>query len=323
MKKNSFNWFLGAALALPLCGTSFAGDLASSKEPVIDSVPELDPWADLRRPITNPTHFDLAIPDNVIHPIFINQRMPSTIDTILGNVPVGGDFQLYALQVELQLTERLSLNATKDGYIVFNPDSTLEDTEGFANLGAGLKYAWLLQPENGLASNFQLLFEAPTGNDEVWQGNGDGSLIPSINVTKLADRWQFVDQFGFKLPIDSSESSFFYNSVHVSYELTEWLFPLVEVNYFKVLDAGDGGARFFPQAGGAVPAIATFEGGDLVNWGAANAGNNDDLVTLGLGFRIRLPNKNTDIGVAWEIPLTEEDQSIMKDRITLDLVHRF
>ena len=320
MKSNLIFAFAAASLLLPL--NSIGGEVPL--ETSITPQEEVDAWSDLRRPITNPTLFDLAIPDTVIHPLVIHNRIPSTIDTILGDVPVGGDYQVYALQLEIQLTERLSINATKDGYIDFNPDSTLSSESGWANISAGLKYAWLLQPENGLAANVQLLYEIPVGSDEVWQGNGDGVFIPSMNITKLCGPWQFVDQFGFKIPVDSSESSFFYNSAHVSYQLTDWFFPLIEVNYFRVLDTGDGAARFFPHAGGAVPAITTFEGGDLVNWGAANADINEDLVTLGIGFRIRCPQmKNTDIGFAWEFPLTDESESIMEDRFTLDATIRF
>jgi hypothetical protein len=283
-----------------------------------------DPWADARRPITNPTLFDLAMPQNILHPIFIYNNLPSHLDTVLGRVPVGGDYQVYAVQLEIALTERLSLNATKDGYIDFNPDATLSRTDGFANVGGGLKYAWLLDPANGLASNFQLLYEAPIGNSDVWQGYGDGIVIPSVNVTKLAGPLQFVDQLGVKIPIDSSESTVLYNSVHLSYAVTDWFFPLVELNWFHVLDAGDGSPRFNSQAGGAVPAIATFEGGDLVNLGALNADVNDHFVSLGVGFRARIPgNDRMSIGVAYEFPLTDEEASLMENRITVDMTFRF
>jgi hypothetical protein len=309
------------AFAASLSAPAFAGDYPDAKQIIEPPVPS-NPWADTRRPITNPVHFDLAIPQTVIHPLFIHNRMPNQIDTILGRVPVGGDYQLYALQLEVALTERLSLNATKDGYIDFNPDFTLTPDEGFANVGAGLKYAWLLDPANGLASNFQVLYEAPLGNDDVWQGYGDGIITPSVNVTKLWGPLQFVDQIGWKIPVDSSESSVAYNSTHLSYAVTDWLFPLVEVNWFHVIDEGDGSPRYLNQAGGAVPAIANFEGGDLVNLGAINAGTNEDLVTLAAGFRLRCTD-NIDLGFAFEFPLTEDDASLMEDRLTVDLTIRF
>ena len=218
------------------------------------------------------------------------QSMPRTINTTLGNLPLGGDFQLYGLQFEYALNDRLSINATKDGYLVFDPDNTLTKTEGFANVAAGLKYAWLLCPEKCLASNIQLIYEIPMGNSEVWQGEGDGILTPSVSTLKLAGRWQLANQFGFRIPIDNDfESTSFYTSTHVSYCLSDWIRPLAEVNWFHVIDEGNGAPRFLPQAGGAVPAIAAFEGGDLVNLGAANAGLNKNIVTGALGFRITPP----------------------------------
>lgn len=48
-----------------------AGDLDLSKA-VVETTP-VDPWADTIRPISNPTHFDLAIPKTQIHPIFIQR----------------------------------------------------------------------------------------------------------------------------------------------------------------------------------------------------------------------------------------------------------
>ena len=284
-----------------------------------------DPFASAIRPISNPTHFDLAIPRSHIHPVFMYQTMPSVIDIVGGGqVPLGGDFQLYALQFEYAFNERLSLNAVKDGYIVFNPDQTLNSTEGFANVGAGLKYAWLLKPEQGLASNVQLLYEIPMGNSEVWQGEGDGAITPSIAFLKMANCWQFSGQTGFKLPIDNNfESSLYYASAHVSYQVSDWIRPLVEVNWFHTLKQGNGSRRFNPQLGGAVPAVVAFEGGDLVNLGAVNAGANRNIVTGALGFRITPPCKPFTFGFAWEQPLTDNSANLMENRFTVDMVLKF
>jgi hypothetical protein len=68
--------------------------------------------------------------------------------------------------------------------------------------------------------------------------------------------------------------------------------------------------------------VARFEGGDLINLGAANAGDNRDLVTLGLGFRSHLTER-LDLGFAYETPLTDEEAGLMDDRFTVDLVWKF
>lgn len=324
MKLNTRILFSGSALlALSFTISLQAGDWGKNPKAIIET-PDADPWARAIRPISNPTLFDLAIPQTQLHPIFIYNSMPNLVDTTLGKVPVGGDYQLYAVQFEYAFNDRLSLNATKDGYIVFDPETTLADTEGFANVALGPKYAWLLRPEEGLASNIQLLYEIPMGNRDAWQGEGDGVFVPSISTLKLAGPFQFANQFGFKIPVDGdAESSMFYTSAHISYELCEWFRPLVEVNWFHVIDPGDGGPRFNSHLGGALPSVVAFEAGDLVNWGAANAGLNRDFVTAAAGFRLTPPGKPYNFGVAWEVPLTEEDSGLMESRFTLDMVLKF
>ena len=271
------------------------------------------------RPITNPVHFDTADVGTFIHPIFIHQNHPSRLNTALGKVPAGGDFQLYALQFEVQLAENLSLIAVKDGYIDFNPDETLSEKEGMADLGAGLKYV-IKRSENSVVS-VKTVVEFPIGDDEVWQGNGDGTINPAITGLKLIDGLQLQGTVGGIVALDDADSSLFYNSWHASYALTDKFFPLVELHHFRVVDEGDGGERFKAHVDGGVPGVAYFEGGDLVNLGASNSDDNADIVTLGLGARLRLSD-SIDFGAAYEFPLTDKEDGLMEDRITLDLVIR-
>ena len=223
----------------------------------------------------------------------------------------------------MRWSDRFSLVAAKDGYAVMSPDATLSDEEGWANLSAGFKYAFLYNPEDALAAAFNLQIEVPTGNTNVFQGEGDGVAIPSISVLKLWDRLQFASTFGFKFPFDTDTESIMLNyHAHFSYALTDRFFPLIELSYFNVLDEGDGGRRFHDQVGGFVPAVATFEGGDLFNLGASNADWNEHFVSMAFGFRYRLTD-NIDLGAAYEIPLTDEEESLMDSRITVDATIRF
>ncbi len=96
----------------------------------------------------------------------------------------------------------------------------------------------------------------------------------------------------------------------------------MELNWHHVISPGDENPAFNSQAGGLVPVVATFEGSDLLNFGAANSDDNRDLVTAAFGFRSRLSDR-IDLGVAYEIPLTAEDVGIIEDRLTLDLVWKF
>ena len=311
---------LAVCILTPL--TSQAGEPSKTPVPETAEIPG-DPFAAAIRPISSPTLFDLALPRTQIHPVFMYQRLPDSIDTALGSLSLDGDFFLYALQLEYAFNDRLSLIALKDGYIDFNPDSTLTETEGWANLAAGLKWAFLYQPENALAASLSVQVEAPTGNEDVFQGTGDGAIIPTISGLKLFDRLQLADSLGVRIPFDSdAESTDLFASVHASYALTDWFSPVVELNYFRVLDEGDGGTRFNTHVGGAVPAVAEFEGGDLISLGALNADENPDILTLALGFRLR-PSEKTSVGFAYEFPLTDEEANLMESRITVDCTITF
>ncbi|MBK1828495.1 hypothetical protein [Haloferula rosea] len=277
-----------------------------------------------RRPITNPTLFDNALPQSNVHPIFMYHRLPDFADTTLGPLAMGGHVEIYALQLEWALTDRLSLVATKDGYVRFRPDTPglWSAQEGFANLAGGLKYAFILDPVNEFVLSGSATFEFPTGNQDVFQGEGDGAVNLIVSGLKMWDRWQFAGGAGIRLPFDGQMSTNTFVSTHVSYEVVPWFIPLVELNWHHVLEAGNGRASFFSQAGGAVPVVATFEGNDLLNFGAANASQNRDLVTAAVGFRSRI-TESVDLGFAYEFPLTDEETGIIEDRFTADLVWRF
>lgn len=318
MKKNAlFQMSASLAISFLLVGQAQAGPIAK------EVVEPADPFANVLRPISNPTLFDLALPRTTIHPIFMSQSLPNKISTALGDLPVGGDFQLYALQLEYAFNKRLSFVATKDGYIDFNPDSTLTVDDGWANLAAGLKYAVLYQPEIQHVMSVSAVVEVPTGNTGVFQGTGDGALNLILSDVKLWGRWQFAGGIGAHIPFNTgAESTTGFVSAHASYWLTEWLAPLVEVNWYRVLNEGNGGSRFANQVGGAVPSVAQFEGGDLINLGASNAGVNRNIVTAAAGFRLKLAD-NVQLGAAYELPLTSSGDNLMENRITIDMTITF
>lgn len=295
-----------------------AGTVALENTPVASA----DGFAQARRPISNPTLFDLALPGSNIHPIFIYHNLPSNVSSTLGPLPVGGDVQVYALQFEIAVNERLSIVATKDGYVDFNPDATLADESGFANLGLGAKYAFVLDPVSRTAISGTMTFELPTGNSDVLQGEGDGAVNLILNGLKLVDDWQVAGSAGFQIPFSSEQSTLSFLSAHASYEVCSWFIPLVEMNWFHVIDAGDGTGNFPDHVTGLVPAVVQFEGSDFFNIGAVNAGTNRDYVTAAVGFRSRLTD-SVNVGFAYELPLTDEEDSVTDDRFTLDLVWTF
>lgn len=299
----------------------FAGSVISDTTTPVPTASS-DGFAQARRPISNPTLFDLALPTTNVHPLFMYHSLPNHINTTLGKLPLGGDVELYALQFEIALSERLSIVATKDGYVDVNPDSTASSETGFANLGAGLKYAFILDPVSKTAVSGTATLELPTGNSDVFQGEGDGLINLSLSGFKLVDDWQFAAGGGVQIPFSDEQSTEMWVSGHVSYEISRYFIPLVEVNWFHVLDSGDGSGNYPAHVGGGVPAVIEFEGGDLFNLGAANSDESRDFVSTAVGFRSRLTD-SVDAGAAFEIPLTNDEDSLMKSRVTVDLVWTF
>jgi len=276
------------------------------------------------RPITNPTLFDLPLTGTNVHPIMMYQRLPDFVNTTAGKVPMGGDVEVYALQFEYAFNDRLSLVATKDGYVEIHPDTKplWSKQSGFANLGAGLKYAFYYDPAARAAASATVTFELPTGNHDVFQGEGSGAANLTVSALKLWDGLELAGAAGVHLPFDDQSATTSFASAHVSHEFCRWFIPLMEVNWYHVLETGNGWANFFSQAGGAVPVIATFEGSDLLNFGASNASQHRDLVTAAIGFRSRLSDR-VEAGFAYELPVTSPHNGIIADRCTLDVVWKF
>ena len=301
--------FIGASALLG--SLAFAGEVAPAPAPTPSG------FENARRPISNPTLFDLALPTTNVHPIFIYHGLPDSISLAGGGTaPLGGDVEVYALQFEYALNDRLSIVATKDGYVDMNPDATLAPSDGFANLGAGLKYAFILDPASGTALSGTATVEVPTGDDDVFQGEGDGAINLIASGLKLMDAWQFAGAVGAQIPFSNEQSTSSFVSAHASYEVSKWFIPLVELNWFHVLDSGDG--SLFPGVSNAVD----FEGNDFFNLGTLNAGENRDLVTAAIGFRSRITD-DVNVGVAYEIPVTSDEDSLWDERLTIDLVWTF
>lgn len=275
------------------------------------------------RPLSNPVYSIDPRNETTVRVVHLRQRLPSRIKTNLGKVPLDGDMDVTALQLTYAFNERFSIVAEKTGYIDFNPNKTLTDETGWADYGAGVKYAFIYDPDSKFILSSRLFVEFTQGNGNVFQGNGDGNITPSLHFLKGFDKLQLVGGAGVTIPIDSDEeSTVFFNSWHASYEVTPWFFPLIELNHFRVISAGDGD-------NGLVSSIVEFEGGDLINFGASSGMSNRDIVTMAIGSRFRVLNdtfdfmKNMDIGVAYEVPLTNKNANLMDDRWTFDMVFYF
>ncbi|MDY3551880.1 hypothetical protein R5W24_000960 [Gemmata sp. JC717] len=234
--------------------------------------------------------------------LFINNNVP-------GGHPLDGNIQAYALQMNLAVTERLSIIADKDGLAHISPRNG-PSTTGFLNLAAGLKYTFYRDVENQTLAAFGFLYEIPSGEAKVQQNQGSGSFAPFVTYGKeFGNKWHYLQTTGYYFPLKSSQgSSYIWNSFHVDKQLFGWFYPLAELNWFWYTS---GGNRLPPVFG---------EGDGLLNLGTrGQAGAH--LVTAALGAKAVLTNKYT-VGFALEFPLTSRND-IINQRLTVELIGRY
>lgn len=254
---------------------------------------------DFISPMTNPIFFEDPRNLTEARAIFMQHKVPLAAG--------GGDVNLYALQLRARLSENVSLIATKDGYI----DSTNPlVNDGWADLAAGLKFNLVRDVVNQRLLSGGFTFELPTGEADPLQGNGDGELhLFLTGGRQIGDRMHWISAGGLRLPMnttDESQSCYFSN--HIDYRVRRGVYLLAETNWYHWLQAGQDGP---------IPGI---EGLDLINLGSPGvAGNN--IVTAAAGVRFK-PSGNSEIGVAFEFPLTER-RDILDNRLTVDWIIRY
>ncbi|MCS7015917.1 MAG: hypothetical protein NZM42_07355 [Gemmatales bacterium] len=255
-------------------------------------------------PVTNPVFFEDPRALTELRFLFINQLIPE-------NNPVlrGGDFQVYAMQVRVALNERWSFIAVKDGLITLQPDATLHDEQGFADVALGFKYTWLRDPLRTYVSAIGLTYEIDLGSHRVLQGQGDGIWNPFVSAAlEIIPGFHYVTNLTFRLPNNTSENSqLFIWSHHWDYQWTERFYPLIEWHWYHWL-----------RSGNQVP--FSFEGGDLVNLGSADVAGND-IITLALGFRYKF-SEQSQLGFGYEFPITNR-RDVLDERLTLDFIVRY
>ncbi len=250
-------------------------------------------------PMTNPVFFEDPRTLTEVRTFFIYQNVPGAVG--------GGSVRLIAAQMRAALTDRLSIVAAKDGFIMSS--NPLVD-DGWADVSVGLKYNLLKNYQDQRIVSAGLSYEAPWGTPRALQGNGDGEFhIYLTGGTQLGDNWHWISASGFRIPADHNvESQMWYWSNHLDYRLTDMLYLVSELNLYH-----------WNRSGG-IPALAGVEGGDLINLGSTAVGGND-IVTQAIGAKLK-PSGNTEIGFAWEFPLTDR-RDLLENRLMVDFILRY
>lgn len=255
---------------------------------------------DFVSPMTNPVHFEDPRTLTETRVIFLNHRVP--------DAAFGGDIQLYALQIRARLTERLSLIATKDGYVV-SGNPLIDD--GWADVDLGLKYALYRDPHNQTLLSAGAVYNMPVGTPRTRMARGDGVFhLFLTGGAQLCDCAHWLSGFGGIIPVDDdANSSFIYWSNHLDYQVRRGWYAVLESNWYHWVADGDD------RLG-----LTGVDGGDLFNLGSGGVDGND-IVTGALGLKHK-PNRKTEIGVAYEVPLTDR-RDVTESRFTADLIFRY
>ena len=263
-------------------------------------------------PVANPILFEDPKVTTEVRPIYMYHSLPNTFNYSGGQVPLGGQVQVTALQIRYALTERLGLIASKDGYIEFQPKNTLAHEYGWADLAAGLKYELINDEKDQFIITPGFTLTVPTGGHNVYQGNGSGEWNLFVSAEKGFDRLHVTANTGFIIPNNFAEStSQLHYSAQVDYFVCQYFIPFAVANGYTILSNGNHNV---------LPVPLNTEGYDLINFGSTDASGSTQF-TVGGGARSRLV-KNVDVGVAYELGVGNS-VGIFHTRITADLIWRF
>lgn len=256
---------------------------------------------DIAAPITDPTNFEDPRPYTEVRPIYIYHRIDD--DFVNG----GGAAQVYAVQLRYAINDRWGIIATKDGYVDLNSDKVLRDEQGWADLSAGFKYAFYRDDYSRDIATVGFRYEAPVGEEEVFQGQGDGAFNPFLSAATGLGPINLMAGTGFRIAADDQDSSFYDFDLHADTKIGP-VHPLVELNVISVVDAGSR----LPIAD---------EGEDFFNFGASGS-DGKTLVSAAVGARVDLTDSLT-FGAAFQVPLTNgAGSNILEYRVTTDLIAR-
>ncbi len=248
-------------------------------------------------PLTSPYFHEDSFVTTDIRVWFVHHDFPQS--SLIG----GGDAQVYAVQARVALTESIQFVAYKDGYTVI--DSGLVDDEGFNDIAAGLKWAFIQDWDQDFHAAVGVGYQFAFGSPGVLQNDQELRLWASAN--KGFGPWHFGVTTNFLFATGNEDalgnSDRFSWHLHADYFVNEYFSPVVELNGYHVMDAGNN-------------TPLPFSGVDV-----ANLGGGDDVITLGLGAEIR-PAEAFALRAAYEMPLTKDDD-LFGYRWTLSMIFEF
>jgi hypothetical protein len=291
--------FASSLLVAAAAAQDGSGGLLSSP----DFLHGLRGFEKLNDPIGQPIYFESPTIGTSLRPIYLRHNFDDA------SALQGGDLTVYAVQLRIALSDRLAFIATKDGYSELKTGLLGED-EGWNDLAAGIKYAAVIDEPNQFLLTTGLRYQAEQGHRGVLQGSVD-EFSPFISVGKGFGELNTVAGLTWRVPTDQNDGNqVLHWDLHIDYDINpesdRVISPALELHGVHYLTNGD---------------VALPVGGlDYANLGSQVAG--DFVAWAGIGLRAELADK-VEIGAVYEFALTDPEDDIMEDRITVDLVFRW
>jgi hypothetical protein len=257
------------------------------------------------RPLTGPYFHEDSFVTTDVRAWYAVHHFDSDTDAVLSN----GEATVAALQVRVALTESLQLVAYKDGYMNFDDAGALGENDGFNDIGAGLKWAFLQDWENNFHMAAGVGYEFGWGDADVLQDTNELRLWLSAN--KGFGQLHLGAVVNYIYATDDDEGLLNGNSdmltvhLHADYYLTEWLSPVAEVNGYFAQDS--------------VPGALNISGVDA---GSLPGGDGEDTITGALGLELRPLGPEFGLRAAYETELSD-NVSLFGHRWTLSAVYEF
>ncbi len=290
-----------------LLAASFAG-LASAQNTANDNLSKgflegLKGFEKFHEPIGQPIYFESPFNDTGIRFIYLKHEFSDQ------SFLQGGDLQVIALQARVALSERLQFIATKDGYSILDAGALPED-EGWNDIGFGLKYVFAADRAQDYVAAAGLRYTAENGHRGILQGGVD-EWSPFVSFAKGYNDLHFVGNVTLRLPLDGDDGNTVGHwDVHADYDIN----PGQEAVFAPVFEVH--GVHYLDDGASAIP----VGGLDYANLGSQPA--ESFVCWAGLGARLEI-QKRFELGLIYEFALTDPDDDIMDQRITLDFFVRF
>jgi hypothetical protein len=179
--------------------------------------------------------------------------------------------------------------------------------DGFLDLGGFVQYILYGNVEKQFLLTAGFNWMAPTGSTEIFQGRGPLHIAPYLTAGKELGNFHVLATAGYQFPVGSGNdvSRVYYANAHLDYQLCDWIYPLVEVNW--------------SQAEKSVGAdLATRRG--YINLG--NFETTANVLSLASGFNFVIVRDKLELGAVYVFPVNASPR-IYFNEVIARMTYRF